>query len=181
MAATALAAVRDSPAPQASANWAQVCSVLKWLTSGCGSGASGGGSDGAAGCAATANGFLARDGGVPVFLAGGFFLGLPGIAVLRVVFFAVDLFVAFFALRTFLWIFFSGTFFAEELRLNSSSFLPALSAVVSQRGFNPRPAQVSAGFSGLRYFGATFRTTSRPTDFTRGPPAEIRESLPRAA
>jgi hypothetical protein len=33
----------------------------------------------------------------------------------------------------------------------SSAFLPDLIAAVSQRGFNPRPAQVSVGFSGLRY------------------------------
>jgi hypothetical protein len=37
----------------------------------------------------------------------------------------------------------------------SSAFLPDLIAAVSQRGFNPRPAQVSVGFSGLRYLGAT--------------------------
>jgi hypothetical protein len=36
----------------------------------------------------------------------------------------------------------------------SSAFLPVLIAAVSQRGFNPRPAQVSVGFSGLRYLGA---------------------------
>jgi hypothetical protein len=37
----------------------------------------------------------------------------------------------------------------------SSMFFPDLMAAVSQRGFKPRPAHVSAGFSGLRYLGAT--------------------------
>jgi hypothetical protein len=37
----------------------------------------------------------------------------------------------------------------------SSSSLPPLIAAASQRGLRPRPAQVSAGFSGLRYLGAT--------------------------
>jgi hypothetical protein len=37
----------------------------------------------------------------------------------------------------------------------SSNFPPRLMAAVIHRGFNPRPAQVSAGLSGLRYFGAT--------------------------
>src|SRR5277367_3438122 len=37
----------------------------------------------------------------------------------------------------------------------SSSVLPDLTAAVSQRVLSPRPAQVSSGFSGLRYFGAT--------------------------
>jgi hypothetical protein len=37
----------------------------------------------------------------------------------------------------------------------SSSFLPLLIAAVSQRRLRPRPAQVSSGFSGLRYLGAT--------------------------
>src|SRR5262249_13873646 len=36
----------------------------------------------------------------------------------------------------------------------SSSFLPRLIAATSQRGFAPRPAQVSPGR--LRYFGGTF-------------------------
>jgi hypothetical protein len=38
---------------------------------------------------------------------------------------------------------------------NSSIFFPRLMAAVSHRGFNPRPAQVSEGFSELRYLGAT--------------------------
>src|SRR5262249_54566158 len=37
----------------------------------------------------------------------------------------------------------------------SSSFLPPLIAATSQRGFAPRPAQVSP--ERLRYFGGTFR------------------------
>lgn len=59
------------------------------------------------------------------------------------------------------------TFLPLPLMLKSSSFLPCLSAAASQRGFRPRPAQVSAGFSGLRYFGGTAplgppRTPLRP-------------------
>jgi hypothetical protein len=45
--------------------------------------------------------------------------------------------------------------FPGAAMLKSSSFLPDFSAAASQRGFSPRPAQVSLGFSGLRYFGAT--------------------------
>jgi hypothetical protein len=56
----------------------------------------------------------------------------------------------FFTLRTFL-----GAFFVVCAMLKCSSFLPALIAAASQSGFSPRPAQVSLGFSGLRYFGAT--------------------------
>src|SRR6516164_3316233 len=52
----------------------------------------------------------------------------------------------------------------------SSSFFPDLIAAASQRGFRPRPAHVSEGFSGLRNFGATFPLTPRPTDFERVPP-----------
>src|SRR5262249_11661138 len=44
----------------------------------------------------------------------------------------------------------------------SSIFFPDLIAAVSQRGFNPRPAQVSAGFSGLRYLVATALPATRP-------------------
>src|SRR5579884_3024080 len=39
----------------------------------------------------------------------------------------------------------------------SFSFLPAANAAVNQRGRLPRPDQVSAGFAGLRYFGAALR------------------------
>src|SRR5712671_4361487 len=60
----------------------------------------------------------------------------------------------FLALRTFLGAFFVARF-AVCAMLKCSSFLPALSAAASQRGLSPRPAQVSLGFSGLRYFGAT--------------------------
>src|SRR5215831_1729445 len=60
----------------------------------------------------------------------------------------------------------------------SSSFLPDLRAAASHRGFSPRPAQVSLGFSGLRYFGATFPLTPRPNAaFDRPPPMSTRESL----
>ena len=44
----------------------------------------------------------------------------------------------------------------------SSGFLPDLIAAANQRGFNPRPAQVSAGFSGLRYLGATAPRAPNP-------------------
>src|SRR5271156_6113787 len=60
-------------------------------------------------------------------------------------------------LRSFL-VFFGG-FFADAAEApgirKSSSFFPPLTAALSQRGLRPRPAQVSVGFSGLRYFGAT--------------------------
>src|ERR1700739_2873261 len=60
------------------------------------------------------------------------------------------------------------TGFADSLTgppmTKSSSFLPDLRAAASQRGFRPRPAQVSAGFSGLRYFGATLPRTPRPKE-----------------
>src|SRR5271169_6725813 len=59
----------------------------------------------------------------------------------------------------------------------SSSFFPDLIAAASQRGFSPRPAQVSAGFSGLRNFGATFPLTPRPMDFERVPPDSNRVSF----
>jgi 2,4-dienoyl-CoA reductase-like NADH-dependent reductase (Old Yellow Enzyme family) len=59
---------------------------------------------------------------------------------------------------------FLGAFFVACLAvwamLKCSSFLPALIAAASQRGFNPRPAQVSLGFSGLRYFAATGRASA---------------------
>ena len=53
---------------------------------------------------------------------------------------------------------------AEAAMAKCSSFLPALSAAASHRGFSPRPAHVSDGFSGLRYFGAIFppRAPGRP-------------------
>jgi hypothetical protein len=53
----------------------------------------------------------------------------------------------------------------------SSSFLPDLIAAANHRGFNPRPAQVSAELSGFRYLGATFPQVPRPkADFDRVPP-----------
>jgi hypothetical protein len=62
--------------------------------------------------------------------------------------------------------------------LKSSSFLPDFSAATSHRGFSPRPAQVSVGFSGLRYFGATApRGPPRPP-LARDPSVVRRSSLP---
>src|ERR1700675_4373314 len=58
------------------------------------------------------------------------------------------------ALRALLIIFAGGDFAAPAIR-KSSCFLPDLSAADNHRGFNPRPAQVSLGFSGLRYLGTT--------------------------
>ena len=53
----------------------------------------------------------------------------------------------------------------------SSSFLPDLIAAANHRGFNPRPAQVSLAFSGLRYLGATDDPFSPPRPaFARAPP-----------
>jgi hypothetical protein len=57
------------------------------------------------------------------------------------------------ALRVFLATFFLLAPWAAMLKY--SSFLPAFIAAVSHLGLSPRPAQVSPGFSGLRYFGAT--------------------------
>src|SRR5262249_16087726 len=45
--------------------------------------------------------------------------------------------------------------FAERSIAKSSSFLPDFKAAAIHRGLRPRPAHVSAGLSGLRYFGAT--------------------------
>src|ERR1700719_1293925 len=56
--------------------------------------------------------------------------------------------------RVFFGCFAADVFDAPAIR-KSSCFLPALIAAANQRGFNPRPAHVSAGFSGLRYLGAT--------------------------
>jgi hypothetical protein len=52
----------------------------------------------------------------------------------------------------------------------SSSFLPPLIAATSQKGFAPRPAQVSP--EGLRYFGGTFLPFNvlRPPRTTLAPP-----------
>jgi hypothetical protein len=61
----------------------------------------------------------------------------------------------------------------------SSMFFPPLMAAVSQRGFNPRPAHVSTGFSGLRYLGATAPLAPpRPkADFPRAAPPWKRPSF----
>jgi hypothetical protein len=48
----------------------------------------------------------------------------------------------------------------------SSILPPPLSAAASQRGLSPLPAQVSEGFSGLRYFAAT-GPPRRPVIFFR--------------
>jgi hypothetical protein len=56
--------------------------------------------------------------------------------------------------RVFFGCFAADVFDAPAIR-KSSCFLPDLIAAANQRGFNPRPAQVSAGFSGLRYLAAT--------------------------
>jgi hypothetical protein len=58
------------------------------------------------------------------------------------------------ALRAFLRPFAFDDGVAPAIR-KSSCFFPALIAAANHFGFNPRPAQVSAGFSGLRYLGAT--------------------------
>jgi len=51
-----------------------------------------------------------------------------------------------------------------EVMEKSSIFLPDLIAAASQRGFRPRPAQVSVGFSGFRYFAGT-EPRRPPPDF----------------
>ncbi len=80
--------------------------------------------------------------------------------------------------RTFLFTGFGAESLPTPPILKSSSFLPALRAAASHRGFSPRPAQVSLGFSGLRYFGATFPLTPRPkAAFDRPPAISTRESL----
>src|SRR5262249_46646416 len=84
----------------------------------------------------------------------------------------------FLTLRTFLGVFFVACF-AVCAMLKCSSFLPPLIAATSQRGFSPRPAQVSLGFSGLRYFGATGPRTPSPLE--RDWEVENRESLARVA
>jgi hypothetical protein len=62
----------------------------------------------------------------------------------------VYFFAAFLALRAFLP--FTDAFAPAPSIAKSSIFLPSLMAAASQRSFNPRPAQVSEGLSGLRYF-----------------------------
>src|SRR5262245_44530921 len=65
--------------------------------------------------------------------------------------------------------------------LKCSSFLPDLSAAASQRGVSPRPAQVSLGFSGLRYFGATGPRAPILRPLARNWDGENRESLSSSA
>jgi hypothetical protein len=50
----------------------------------------------------------------------------------------------------------------EPAMRKSSCFFPDFMAAVNHRGFNPRPAQVSVAFSGLRYLGATADPFSPP-------------------
>src|SRR5258706_14150287 len=70
--------------------------------------------------------------------------------------------------------------FTGTVILKSSSFLPDFNAAASHRGFSPRPAHVSVGFAGLRYFGATGpRMPPRPP-IARDPVAR-RSSLPSSS
>jgi hypothetical protein len=59
----------------------------------------------------------------------------------------------------------------------SSSFFPDLMAAANHRGFSPRPAQVSLGFSGFRNFGATFPRAPSRSAFGRAPLESKRDSL----
>lgn len=68
-------------------------------------------------------------------------------------------------------------FFRGAVMLNSSSFFPDFSAAASHRGLSPRPAHVSAGLSGLRYFGATAPRRPPRTPLPRDPPAARRSNL----
>jgi hypothetical protein len=61
--------------------------------------------------------------------------------------------------------FFDAT--APRIRKSSADF-PPLIAAVNHFGLNPRPAQVSSGFCGLRYFGATGPLTPNPEPLFRG-------------
>src|SRR4029077_13250642 len=69
--------------------------------------------------------------------------------------------------------FLTAVVLAEAEIAKCSSFFPDLSAAVSQRGFNPRPAHVSLGLSGLRYFGAILP----PARVRRPPPVPKRVSF----
>src|SRR5262249_46985824 len=65
-------------------------------------------------------------------------------------------------------------FFLADLSIKkSSSFFPPLIAATSQRGFAPRPAQVSP--DGPRYFGGTF------LPFNTLPPPRTTLVTPKAA
>jgi hypothetical protein len=59
---------------------------------------------------------------------------------------------------------------AAPAMAKSSIFFPPLIAVVNHRGFRPRPAQVSAGFSGFRYLGATRPLAPPRPDLVAFPP-----------
>src|SRR5258706_5074339 len=67
--------------------------------------------------------------------------------------------------------------FTGTVILKSSSFLPVFNAAASHRSFSPRPAHVSAGLSGLRYFGATAPRRAPRTPLPRDPPAAKRSNL----
>jgi hypothetical protein len=60
--------------------------------------------------------------------------------------------------------FFDAT--APRIRKSSADF-PPLIAAVNHFGLNPRPAQVSSGFCGLRYFGGTGPLTPNPEPLFR--------------
>src|SRR6266566_6264255 len=60
--------------------------------------------------------------------------------------------------------FFEAT--APRIRKSSADF-PPLIAAVNHFGLNPRPAQVSSGFSGLRYFGGTGPLSPNPEPLFR--------------
>ena len=80
--------------------------------------------------------------------------------------------------RTFFFADFDAVSLPTPPMIKSSSFLPDLIAAVSHRGFSPRAAHVSAGFSGLRYFGATApRAPPRPA-LARNPFVASRSNLP---
>src|ERR1700730_5753578 len=63
-----------------------------------------------------------------------------------------------------------AAFAAGPAIAKSSSFLPLLMAALNHRGLRPRPAQVSAGFSGLRYLGATAPLAPPRPDLVAFPP-----------
>src|SRR5882672_2960947 len=70
--------------------------------------------------------------------------------------------------------FFDAT--APRIR-NSSADFPPLIAAVNHFGLNPRPAQVSSGFCGLRYFGATGPLSPNPDPFFPRLIGEFRSGL----
>src|SRR5262249_44746076 len=81
------------------------------------------------------------------------------------------------AVRAFLRPFTFGEGLTPAIR-KSSGFFPVLIAAVSHRGFNPRPAHVSLGFSGLRYLSTMSPLTpARSADFARPAPPWKRVSF----